>query len=245
MKNSLYIVLALLAGLVIGNFSVKPDLRRAREENKSLKDQLSLRSRRDDNLRSVTSMLRVPQPGPAPATNAPAVQKPPEPEAVVTNVTNVVTDDFRTARARTEDARRSFEEQIKTAVELWKTRSELARNSLLSNLSATPEQTQMFDQAITNMNAQLAEKIRQWTDYLKQQQEVTPESAVRMMNDLSSTIVASYDELDKTLPADWRDKAGPEFQLFDFVNPEVALPFAEVQGALGERPFRRGRPRSP
>ena len=242
MKNSLYIVLALLAGLVIGSFSVKPDLRKAREEIKSLKGQLSLRSRRDENLRSVTSMLRVPQPGPAPATNAPPLPRPVEPVIVVTNMTNMATGEVRAANVNTN---RSFREQIESAVELWKTRSELARNSFLSNLSATPEQTQMFDRAITNMNAQLAEKIRQWTDYLKQEQEVTPESAVRMMNDLSSTIVASYDELDKTLPADWRDKAGPEFQLLDFVNPEVALPFAEVPGAMGNQPSRRGRLRSP
>ena len=236
MKNSLYIILALLAGLVIGNFSVKPDLRTAREEIKSLKGQLNLRSRRDDNLRNITSMLRVPEPTRPAMTNSPRVEQTVEVDAGATNTTNVATGDVRTAR--------SFKEDIESAVELWKTRSELARNSLLSNVSATPEQTQMFDQAVTNMNAQLGEKIRQWTDYLKQQQEVTPESGMRMMNDLSSTVITAYDELDSVFAADWRDKAGAEFQMFDFINPEVALPFAEVQGTMGDRPFRRSvRPR--
>jgi hypothetical protein len=245
MKNTLYIVIALLAGLVIGNFSVKPDLRRARDEINSLKGQLNLRGRRDDRLRNITSALRLPEPAQATATNATSVQKPVETDAGATNATNVATGDVRTAHARPEDARRSFEEQIKSAVELWKTRSELARNNFLSNLSGTPVQTQMFDKTITSMNAQLGDKIRQWTDYMKQQQDVTPETTVRMMSDLGSTVVAAYDELDRVLPADWRDKAGTEFQLLDFINPEVALPFAEVQGVLGDRPFRRGRRQAP
>ena len=42
----------------------------------------------------------------------------------------------------------------------------------------------------------------------------------------------AYDDLDRTLPEDWRDKAGPKFQVFDFVNPEVALPLTEVEGTL-------------
>ena len=237
MKNSLYIVLVLLAGLVIGNFSVKPDLRAAREEVKSLKGQLSLRGRRDDNLRNITSMLRVPEPARPAMTNSPRIEKTVEVDAGTNNATNVATSDVRTAR--------SFKEDIESAVGLWKTRSELARNSLLSNVSATPEQAQMFDQAVTNMNAQLGEKIRQWTDYLKQQQEFTPETGVRLMNDLGSTVIAAYDELDHVLAPDWRDKVGTEFQMFDFINPEVALPFAEVDGAFGGAgPFRRSpRPR--
>jgi hypothetical protein len=245
MKNTLSIILALLAGLVIGNFSVKPDLRRAREEINSLKGQLNVRGRRDDNLRSVTSMLRVPQPAPRATSSAPVLQKPVEPEMAATNTGNVATGEVRAAAANNAEARRSFREQIQTAVELWKTRSELARNNFLADLSATPAQTQQFDQTITNMNAQVGEKIRQWTDYVKQQQDVTPETTLRMMNDLSATIVGAYDELDGSFPADWREKAGSEFQLLDFINPEVGLPFAELQDTMASRSSHRGRRSNP
>ncbi len=233
MKNSIYIVVALLAGLVIGNFSTRPDLRQAREEINSLKQQLNVRGRRDDNLRSVTSMLRVSQPEAVIVTNTVVVSAPGQTAGTASGAVAAVTNQA----VATSESRRSAREQMEQAIELWKTRSELARNSFLSNLTATPDQTQVFDRVITNMNTQLAEKIRQWTDYIRQQpdSDLTPETSVRLMHDLGTTVLSAYDELDAAFPADWRDKAGTEFQLFDFINPEVGLPFAELQDSLGNR----------
>jgi hypothetical protein len=62
------------------------------------------------------------------------------------------------------------------------------------------------------------------------------------MNELSGIVVTTYDDLDRTLPEDWRDKAGEKFQVFDFINPEVAMPLADVEGIMnrpGSGAFRR------
>jgi hypothetical protein len=239
MKNSIYIVLALLAGLVVGNWSVQSDLRKARQEITGLKEQLDARGRRDNSLQNITSMLRVPDPVPETTTERPRRRPSRRSSTNEIAVAGATSSSTTNAVVANDAERKSMEEQIKTAVDLWKTRSTLARNGFLEKIAATPVQSQMFDQAITNMNQQLSQKIQQWTDYLKQQQrELTPETGVRMMNDLSGTVVSSYDELDRVLAPGWRDQAGPKFQLFDFINPEVALPLAEVGGKMNHRsPF--------
>jgi len=240
-KHVMFIVGALLFGLVLGNWSVQSDLRKARLDVADLKKQLAARgSNRPNGLQSITSMLRVPEPARAKTTDAP--KRPHRglfghgPGAADTGTE---ADATTPANASPEVMR----EQMKTAAELWKTRSALARNSFLGNLAATPEQTQAIDQAIASMNQQLGDKIKQWAAFLKLQPEVSPETGVRMMNDLSSTLVGSYDELDRTLAPDWRDKAGQEFQVFDFINPEVALPLTEVKFDLSH--LRRPSPAQP
>lgn len=233
MKNAIYVVVALLVGLVLGAWSGKSDLRTLREEVDKLKTALRNRDSRQDSLRQVTSMLRLPEPT-EPAVAPPATTQPPSPAEPVT-VGELPTD--------LPPPRESMEEQIQMGVDLWKTRSALARDGFLNNVAASPVQLQMFDQATARMNEQLAERIRQWADYVKQQQAMTAETGLRMMNDLSQPVIAAYDDLDKSFGTDWREQAGEKFQMFDFINPEVALPFAEVEDTIDHSPFRRGRHR--
>jgi hypothetical protein len=223
MKNSLSIVIALLAGLVLGTWGAKSDLRQAKKAEKELQQQLDRRDQRPAGARAITSMLRVPEPNLARPT-APPVAPTNAPTAAVTS--------------NTPAAQPSGRENIELAVEAWKTRTALARNNLIANLNASPVQTQLFDQTVDAMNKELGDKIRQWALYVKEQKSFSPETGVRVMNDLSSTVVKSYDELDRVLTTDWRDKAGQEFQLFDFINPEVALPLADIENfpALRTRP---------
>lgn len=239
MKDVLTIVISLLLGLVVGSWSVKSDLREARKEIDTLKRDRSRRDRREDNLRSVTSMLRIPEPAAPSLPELPPEEKPRTVGTITPGGIGASTAEVHSVQGpvREEDRRKAFEEQIKTAMELWKTRSALARNSFISNIGASPVQTGLFDQTVERMNQRLGEKIRQWTDYVKDQRQVTPETGLRMMNNLSESMITAYDELDKTMPPDWRDKAGSEFQLFDFINPEVALPLADVQGAFEGRRF--------
>jgi hypothetical protein len=215
MKHAFFLVVALLAGLVLGSWSVKTDLRNVQKENEKLKEELKQRGGRPGSMQGIATMLRIPD------THRP-VTKP------VGIEVGVSTDNASTNLAKPPE--KSPQEQIKAAMELWKTRSALARNSFLSNLDATPEQTQHFDETVNTMNQQLGEKIKTWAEMIKQQDQVPPEAGVRMISDLSKTLVSAYDGMDKTLPQDWRDKAGPEFQLFDFINPEVALPMAGYKG---------------
>ncbi len=154
MRNSLYIVVALLAGLILGNWGVKSDLRKARKEAAELREELNRRTQRQEGVRSITSMLRVPEPT---RSRARPVTTSPEPP-VSTNTPAAAPPASTNAPAPSRS--RSFEENIQEAVELWKTRSALARTSFISNVGATPVQTQLFDQTVDAMNQELGDKIR-------------------------------------------------------------------------------------
>ena len=223
MRTALAIVVALLVGLALGTWSVKSDLRAAREEISELKSAATSHTSRQSSLRTVTSALHIPEPPKEPARPVP--HHPP----VSVTVSNAIGDSVETTNAVPSE---SMQDGIKTAADLWKTRSALARDSFLANIEATPVQQQMFDQAAEKMNKQLGERIKQWSDYLKQQKDMSAETGIRMVNNLSEPVIGAYDDLDRSLAPGWRDKAGTKFQMFDFINPEVALPLAEVEGKL-------------
>lgn len=230
MRQSLYVIVALVAGLVIGQLSVRPDLRRARAEIASLQEQLRRRGQRESGLPNITAMLRLPELA-ASASSTPAVES-----AETTSDSELAAPQEAPRR----DAA-SFSNEIQTAVELWQTRSALARTALLDRLNASPVQAQLFDQVVTNMNVELAAKIRTWADYLREQPEVTAEVGLRMLTDLGATVVAGYDQMDELFGPDWRTAAGRQFQLLDFIQPSVVLPLVEVEGISAGRGRRRER----
>jgi hypothetical protein len=226
MKTTLAVVIALLVGLALGSWSVKSDLRAAKDEIKELKKSFNTQQSRQDTLRNVTTALNLPE-APRQPKHQIAANKPLAAQAGV-----AVTDTGTTNAPTATSPEKSREEWMRTAADAWKTRSALARDSFLSNIAASPTQQQMFDLAVQKMNEQLADRIRQWADYIQQQKDMTAETGVRMMNSLSEPVIAAYDELDRTLAPGWREKAGPKFQVFDFINPEVAMPLAEVEKTM-------------
>jgi len=124
---------------------------------------------------------------------------------------------------------------IAEAAELWSARVEMARNSFISNLGLTPQQVALFDGVTAVMNAQLEERIGQWAEALKQKEEMSSEDGIRMMHELGTVLLKTYDEMDQVMPAGWRDKAGGDFQLVNFIDPAVALPLTEVEGKIQQR----------
>ncbi len=236
MKTAILIILALLAGLVLGTWSVKDDLRRARKEVEDLKQQLSRRpAARQNGLDGITSMLKIPKdaaPPREPSDDAGGVTRATGAHSNRLALTSVGSSTNALRRQHHGPDRDTLRKQLETAASAWKVRSDLARAGVLANTAASDEQTVQFDVAMAAMNLRLSNNVRTWVDYVKTQQTVTPEAGIRIMKDLSSTLVFAYDDLDRTLPDDWRDKAGPKFQVFDFVNPEVIMPLTEVEDAF-------------
>lgn len=242
MKTTVWIVVALLAGMVLGGWGLKVDLRKAKQQIADLQDQLRRDSRKQARLDGITTMLNI-SPGRTPAepaaggaasvgagTNAPGQGASSQPRR-------------RPGMRRYRDdstpaARQSVREEIDTAVQLWKTRSELARTSVLQETGATREQATQFDVLMLAMNMRLSNSIRSWVDVIKTEDAMTPESGVRMMNELSGTIVQAYTDMDRDFP-DWRVQTEGEFNAMDFVDPQVALPLTEVEEILATQRWER------
>ena len=236
--NVLWVVIALVAGFALGGWGLRIDLRKTKEELKTLQAKDGKNARRSTELEGIRTMLRLPEnkstnPNPG---NKHAKHK----SGSNTGLTNTVQRPGPRPTALASETnkppreRKSMSEEIRQASELWKTRVALARNSFVSNIQLNKDQEIRFDVLAEAMNLRLGDRIEQWSDYLKTKGEMNPEDGMRMMNDLSGIMVLTYDELDSSMPPDWREKAGENFQLFNFIDPEVAKPLADVEDIMSK-----------
>ncbi|OGV61985.1 MAG: hypothetical protein A2283_08710 [Lentisphaerae bacterium RIFOXYA12_FULL_48_11] len=238
--NVVWAVIAMVAGFVLGGWGLRADLRKVKDELKSIQSKTEKSARRSTELQGIRTMLRLPE-------NKISSQDPQQNRKFrhshAHQDTNTATDIQRPSTGSVASVsstnnpnakRRSMSEDIKKASELWKTRVALARNSFVSNAALNKEQEDRFDVLLEAMNLRLGDSIEKWSDYLKVKGEMSPEDGIRMMKDLSESMVITYDELDRNMPQDWRDKSGENFQLFNFIDPEVAKPLIEVEDILGK-----------
>ena len=242
MKIVAWVIVALLAGMVLGTWSMKADLRKARKEIAALKKELEQKGGRQTGLEGITSMLKLPAPDRT-RQRAPTEAPPPAeaigattstPAAVSTSDWSGFTNRPHHARHRHADTN-SVRDQIQAAADVWKVRTDLARNSFVSNVTTSEDQAAQFEVAMVAMNLRLSNSIRTWVDYVKEAQTVTPETGVKIMSDLSATLVWAYNDLDRTMPPNWRAAAGPKFQVFDFIDPQVAMPLVDAEQILRQQ----------
>ncbi len=233
------VILALLLGLILGGWGPRREVEAARREIEELKAQLRKGGGRTAGLENITTLLRVPDRAPSSERRRPSSaggEPPSNPAATGTNATPGRGPGGR-GDGTNRMSRADFRERIQAAAEAWKVRRDIARKGFANRLKMNPDQTVQVDVIMQAMNVRLEESVARWVEYIKEAEAMSPEDGVRMMNELSAIIVTTYDDLDRALPEEWRDQAGENFQVFDFINPEVALPLAEVEGIV-DRPGR-------
>lgn len=228
MKTAVTVLIALLAGLMLGSWSIKADLRKATGEIDTLKAQLAKKGGAHSGLNGITSMLNLPEVKPEPARGR---RRLPVPPPVIPADSNAPASVATVTPVASTNAH-SMQNQLEQAANLWKVRSDLARNSYIANVTTSEAQAMDFAVSMEAMNLRLSNSIRTWVDLIKTEKTLTPEKSILMINDLSATLVWAYKDLDRTQPPDWREKVGSKFQVFDFINPEVALPLVEAEGVF-------------
>ena len=244
MRTTGYIIAALLIGLAFGSWSLRADLRRARQEIEVLRNTSRKLEVRNTKLDGIVAMLNIsshsgtqPLQSPkstvtarAPSSNASTGM----PEAIHRDHI-FMPPHMRERNRDIPEERRSMRDQIQTATELWKMRGSIARNTFLSNMNASPDDAIQFDVVMGAMNLRLSNSIITWVDMAKERDDFTTESGLRMMNELSTVLVTAYDELDRTMPADWRAMSGTNFEVMTFINPAVAMPLISIEDKLPTR----------
>ena len=238
MKQILLIVAGLAAGVILGSWVPKADLRTAREEIASLRRQVAEHTPKGaSRLEGLRTILPIPEKGKrAPARAVPKTRllAPPAtpPVASPASAPAAVTS----APPARPHAPVDFKKHLQAASDAWRVRVELARSSFVSNVATNEQAATTFDTLMEAMNIRLADGVQRWVATIKAEESLAPETGIRMMNDLSGILVQGYNDLDRTMPPDWREKAGSSFQLVDFIDPDVALPLAEVEGLAPHRP---------
>jgi len=233
MKIGIAVILALLAGLALGGWGPRADLCEARDRIKELEKKVNRQEASAGKMQQVKAMLRVKDDEVRAAATRRARKPPPLKLPPPHDDELEATAD--SSRPAGTNAPPRMGQDIAQAAELWSTRVEMSRNSFIGNLGLNPQQAAMFDGVTAVMNAQLEEHIGKWAETLKQKDEMSSEDGIRMMSELGTVLVKTYDEMDQTMPQGWRDKAGNDFQLVNFIDPGVALPLTEVEGKIQQR----------
>ncbi len=123
-------------------------------------------------------------------------------------------------------------DEIDRAVELWQMRVNVARSTFVSNTRLSETQAMQFDTLVQSMNIRIGETIDNFAANLQDAEEVQMEAGIRLMNAITDSVVLTYDEMDEALQEDWRRESGKEFNLMDFIDPEVGRPLINVQDKL-------------
>lgn len=244
-KSWVWLPVAMVAGLMLGGWGPRQEMRRLKQELELARTETP---RRDGGAAALGALGQViPLPDARRATDERAV-RPGAAEPAESADNPVIGEDLETRVAAEEQDEAESEEglrrQIELAMEAWRLRSELVRNTFVAAAALNAGEAARFDTAVAAMNLRLKNDLQQLADRIRAEEPVTPEDGLRLMHELSGHVVLAYDDLDRALPASWRAVAGAEFNLADMVDPSVAEPLIGLEDRLdGLRadPGRRGR----
>ncbi len=237
MKYIIIGVMSLLTGMLLGGIGPRWDLAKAQDRIKTL--ELSQKNIHSDSegFSGIRQMLKLTDKDAV--RNAPPIRK----AKRLVDATNVVAsvsvssgDANKPSEAQSPVTNSSsMEEQVETASKIWASRVEIARNNFASNSGLKKEEIEIFDTAMEAMNIRLEYSISQWVDKMKDKDQISSEDGVRMLNELSDALVVGYDDMDKALPAGWREKSGLDFEIMNFIDPAVAKPLVALEDKMPGR----------
>jgi hypothetical protein len=231
------IIAALLGGLLLGRLGPQADLRRLRERVDTLQQDLASRDkpRAGRSLAGVQSLFNVSaqdMEAGAKARRARAEATLPATNAVTaTNAVAAAVEPAPPAATQRWD-RASISNQVERAKEAWTMRAAIARRNFIAENKLDDQKTLEFDAMMEAMNLRLGASIDKWTATIADEQTLRPETGLRMMTELGTALVLTYDELDRRLPPEWRQNTGPNFELVNFVDPEVLTPLQDLENVV-------------
>jgi len=243
MKSFIWLPIACVAGIIIGAWGPREELRSLRESAETERKQP--RDAAAEGFKAFARMANIPEEARRSrrrradakplfaATNRPpshtaAVASAPAPavaQAADAAATNA--PPRRQERLSPEDLRARIEE----AQELWRTRVEMARASWKDKLNLDAAASEKFDAALDGMNEQLYDTMQAMADLLARQDKMTPELGLRMMGDATTIMAETYEKIGACVPAERRGEVS-EMQVFEFIDPGVAEPLISVQDKL-------------
>ena len=250
MRTIIWLPIACLAGVIIGAWGPREEIRAMRERTDERRQQpknaaegfqafARLANIPAEARHSHRRRPNAPQPLFAAATNklsrqAAVATNAPAPRVAHAAVTN------QPPRLRERLSPEDLRARIEEAQELWRTRVELARAGWKEKLGLDATGGERFDAVLDGMNEQLYDTMQSLATLIAQQDKMTPELGLRMMGDATTIMAETYEKLGACVPADRRGEVS-EMQVFEFIDPGVAEPLIPVQDKLDRFPMPGGR----
>ncbi len=235
------VVVSLLAGLMLGRMGPQADLRQKNEEIDSLRKDLSTRTRpgAGGTLTGVKSMFKVSQQDLDAGSQA---RKARDAAAASTNASSTQSVAVVSATTSTQNVdHAAMSNQIEKVKQAWAMRAELAKTKFKEKVKLDEKQTQDFDVVVEAMNIRLGATVDKWAAKIKKDGEMKPETGLRMMTEMGNDMVVTYDEMDRKMPEDWRKQSGPNFEMVNFVDPEVLTPLQDLDSIVNKQGQNRPR----
>ena len=246
MKSFVWIPVACLAGLIIGAWG-------PREELRDFKNNMQKQAMREgkwsasrsvvaNGFQSFTRLANIQEETHRPHKRrsdakplfASATNKPPTKVASTNHAPAAASAETPTNQPPAKEERPSPKDlraRIEEAQELWSARVELARAKWKAKLGLDDAAAEKFNAALDGMNEQLYDTMLTMSTLLAQQDKMTPELGLRMMGDATTIMAETYEKIGACVPADKRAVVS-EMQVFDFIDPGVAEPLISVQDKL-------------
>jgi flavodoxin len=107
----------------------------------------------------------------------------------------------------------------------------MARAQWQAKLNLNDQELAGFDQAIADMNDKLYQTMQVVADELQSTDKLSSEAGIRIMNEVTTTLVETYDQIGEVIPAEQRPQIeGMEMQ--DFIDPAAFDPLIDVRDKL-------------
>lgn len=245
MKYLLFIPFAILLGLAAGSWAERSKLMQLRSEIRDLKKELKSNNR-SGKFSAINSIIKIPEkksgrkPGQAKSASVTQGDSKNDISALTENPgdisqvesTNSVAKKRRHRKSHIPDPKsENYETELKEAKELWQTRVEIAKSQWVSKLDLDAEGEALFDEAITAMNEEIYQTMEVVADGLKNSDHMTTEAGMRVVNQITGTLLDTYDELREVVP---QEKQGEleTMEMPDFIDPAAFDPLVDVRDKL-------------
>ncbi len=248
MKPYILLPFVLLAGLVLGGLGPRSELARVKDELEETRKLVRGQGGGAATMSNVSNLLGIERRS---ASSAPAEGDPENadednhdadapgddvPSGIEAAGDGALDDDGESEASvedeTSDDEDKEFGDDLDRAIELWQARVAIARNTFVSNAHLNDTQAVKFDTLLAAMNVRIGTTIDEFAKDVNETKDVQPEEGIRLVNDITESMVLTYDEMDDTMPKGWRGRAGDKFSMTDFVDPEVARPLVGLEGRL-------------
>ena len=228
----LFVVAGLMffVGILLGRLAPQSELDRLHRELEERGDAPQRGVSTLDPLSSV--FAEVATPGKAADAN---VVDSPAPASVVSEGTPPRSESDAESGAPEEvddDSLTDLERRIEAATEVWDLRKGVVRQGFIDRVGINEDELIVFDTAIDAMNLRLGATFEKWAQLLESTDIPPAELGVKMGHEITEMMSLAYDDLDRGMPAGWRDASGENFSMGDFIDPTVAMPLLSVEDKL-------------
>ncbi len=96
------------------------------------------------------------------------------------------------------------------------------RSNFVKQADLSEDQAVRFDVLMSAMNLRLQQQAQIWQKAIEDGTMTRPEIRARAMKEVGTALALTYDELDRSMPADWRTTTSNEtMNLWTFIDPDV------------------------